>query len=126
MILLDTHTFIWLNLNMKRVNAKIVRAVKAEYDLALATVSLWEIGMLDEYKKISLPYAYENWVEDTLKSTGVQLLPLTKEIAMRTNRLPMHGDPVDQVIAATALIHKCRLATEDRKLLNLPWLRTIK
>jgi PIN domain nuclease of toxin-antitoxin system len=37
-----------------------------------------------------------------------------------------HRDPADQIIAATARFHGCPLVTSDRKILDYPYVDTIK
>ncbi|MGD2093199.1 MAG: type II toxin-antitoxin system VapC family toxin [Candidatus Aminicenantes bacterium] len=50
------------------------------------------------------------------------------EIAIESTRLPgeFHRDPADQIIAATARFHGCPLVTSDSKILDYPYVDTIK
>ncbi|NQX01351.1 PIN domain-containing protein [bacterium] len=57
---------------------------------------------------------------------GLQLLPLTPEIACDAYRIPnFHGDPADRIIAATARAHYITLVTCDRKLIASPRVKTL-
>jgi PIN domain nuclease of toxin-antitoxin system len=55
----------------------------------------------------------------TLLNAGLTELPLTGEIAMRSNELlSLHGDPADRFIATTAIEHHAELITADEHLLD--------
>jgi PIN domain nuclease of toxin-antitoxin system len=49
---------------------------------------------------------------------GLELVPLTPEIALDSSRLPavFHGDPADRIIVATARSMAARLLTRDQRL----------
>jgi len=61
----------------------------------------------------------EDWVRDALAYPGVQLLPLTPDIAIESTRLPdpFHKDPADRILVATARVLNLSVLTEDRKIL---------
>ena len=44
--------------------------------------------------------------------------PLTREIARTSTRLGVHGDPADEIIVATSVVHNVPLVTRDRQLLR--------
>ena len=50
--------------------------------------------------------------------TRIELIPLTAGIALCAGELPdpFHGDPMDRMIAATAITEKCVLITADSKI----------
>ncbi|MHC6204806.1 hypothetical protein ACYULU_16635 [Breznakiellaceae bacterium SP9] len=50
---------------------------------------------------------------------------MTPEIAALSASISMHGDPADRMIAATAIVHACRLATVDDLLCAMPDLKTV-
>ncbi len=57
MIILDTHIFLWMNLEPKRLPLHILNAIHAEEQLGLSAVSLWETAMLVQYGRVSIPDA---------------------------------------------------------------------
>jgi PIN domain nuclease of toxin-antitoxin system len=81
--------------------------------------------MLEEKGRIKLPMPVLPWLRKALAAPKIKLLPITPEVAARTGRLPMHGDPADRIIAATATVHDCFLATLDGPLREMPLLKTI-
>jgi PIN domain nuclease of toxin-antitoxin system len=126
LIVLDTHIFLWLNLDPKRIPAGIITALDKESTWGIPAISLWEIAMLDSKGRIALPNPALSWLQDVLSPEGIELIPITPEIAVCSGSLAMHGDPADRLIAATAISHGCFLATVDDTLLDMPNLRTIK
>jgi PIN domain nuclease of toxin-antitoxin system len=68
------------------------------------------------------------WFEKALSYPGVQLYNLTPEISIESTRLPgeFHRDPADQIIVATARINECPLITSDHKILDYPYVDTLK
>jgi len=51
--------------------------------------------------------------------------PLTHEIALAARQLPLHQDPADRILAATAQVLDLTLATADERLLGLGDIRTL-
>lgn len=71
-----------------------------------------------------LPADPADWLPAAL--AGIQRhAPVTHEIVLAAERLPLHGDPADRFIAATAQIHDLTLVTADRRLLGLGTIRTL-
>ncbi|MDR0656965.1 MAG: hypothetical protein LBG22_11680 [Treponema sp.] len=46
LIVLDTHIFVWMNLEPDRIPAEIQSAMNAETVFGIPAISLWEIAML--------------------------------------------------------------------------------
>ncbi|MBC7261066.1 MAG: type II toxin-antitoxin system VapC family toxin [Chloroflexi bacterium] len=130
MIVLDTHTWIWWVHGDEQLTQAQREAIEAnENDLiGVSAISCWEIAKLVEYGRLQLPSSLEEWFEEALSYPGVQLLALTPEIAIESTRLPgeFHRDPADQIIVATARVYRCPLATSDDKLINYPYVTTIR
>ena len=68
-----------------------------------------------------------DWLAKATNPDGISLLPLTVDISIESNQLPgiFHRDPADQMITATARVHKLTLLTLDEKLLEYPHVRTL-
>ncbi len=125
MIVLDTHIFLWLNLQPERVPKHIILALKTEEQMGLSAISLWETAMLHSRNRITVPGSLLAWLRAATDIPRLAILPLTLEIAARSESLSIHGDPADRLIAATAMEHNCRLATVDERLLRFESLRTV-
>jgi PIN domain nuclease of toxin-antitoxin system len=125
-IVLDTHIFLWMNLDPERVPFPILNAIEAEDELGLSAISLWETAMLVQYGRVAIPdKAFLDWIRIALDVAKLRILPITPEIAACSGILDMHGDPADRLIAATAMENGCRLATVDQRLVLLKTLQTV-
>lgn len=112
--LLDTHTFLWAAYHEDRLGTEAGRILAATpYEqLAIADISLQEIGLLVDADRISFSESPERAVRELLEF--VTVLPITLEIGLLAPTLPLpHGDQFDRIITATAKLHKLPLMTKD-------------
>jgi PIN domain nuclease of toxin-antitoxin system len=114
-----------MNIKPEKIPATILFAINAEDHLGVPAISLWEIAMLARKKRIDLARPVLPWLEEALSMPKIELVPITPEIAALSATLPMHGDPADRMIAATAIALDCRLATVDGLLCQMPELKTV-
>jgi len=121
MLLLDTCALIWVA-NGDPIAPAALRAVNravAAGELFLSPVSAWEMGALASRGKLELEVPVEAYVARIFSRPGIQIAPLTPEIAVRASSLPgrFHADPADRLLVATALVLGLRLMTRDQKIL---------
>ena len=83
--------------------------------------------MLEAKGRVRLDRPVSEWLHQVLELPGLELLPLSPGVAVRSARLPpgFHGDPADRLIVATALVEFAPLVTADEKLHRLPGLETV-
>jgi PIN domain nuclease of toxin-antitoxin system len=126
-IVLDTHAFVWWVGRSSRLSALARRTIAASTRRGLAAISLWEISMLVERGRLKLDRDVGDWLSDAVAEEGVEVLELSSEIAVRSTRLAktFHGDPADQLIVATAIVHACPLVTRDERITRFGGVRTI-
>lgn len=122
-LLLDTHVWIWLmngDLTLSHTFLKTVARRQKLDDILISAISIWEIGMLVEKKRIRLEMDCLDWIEKLLALPGVRLVPISPRIAIQSTRLPgiVHGDPTDRILIATAVEENAVLATHDQKILE--------
>jgi len=121
MILLDTCALIWIVNKDPIAPAALTAAERAFHrgELFLSPVSAWEIGALASRGRLKLGVSAEVYVERAFTLPGVQLAPLTPQIAVRSSSLPgnFHSDPADCLLVATALTMGLKLMTRDRRIL---------
>lgn len=133
-LLLDTHVWWWL---MEGEAARLSRGVRTRIEraathgvLAVSTMSVWELGMLEAKGRLRLAVDVRDWVRRSLGLPGLTTVPLTPSIALESTRLPgaPHGDPADRILTATARLRRMTLVTADRALLaygQAGYLRTV-
>ena len=129
MILLDTHIWVWWVHDPERLTflqRETIESHKAE-GLGVSAMSCWEVAKLVEYGRLTLPSSISDWFVQALSGSGVQVLPLSPEIAIASTELPdnFHRDPADQIIVATARWHDFTLITSDRKILKYAHVETV-
>jgi PIN domain nuclease of toxin-antitoxin system len=125
LIILDTHILVWMILDAGRIPPGILSAIADESVLGVPAISLWEIAMLVDKGRIHLPEPVLLWLQRVLAQPKIRLIPINAEIAVRSAALSIHGDPADRLIAASALVLQCPLATVDRNLVSMPELPTV-
>jgi PIN domain nuclease of toxin-antitoxin system len=128
-ILLDTHIWVWWVHGDSRLGKSSMDLLKEHeaQGLGISIISCWEVAKLVEYKRLDLPGRVEEWMEQALRYPGIRLLELTPQIVVEATQLPgdFHRDPADQLIVATARIHRIPLATVDRKILTYEEVETL-
>jgi PIN domain nuclease of toxin-antitoxin system len=86
-------------------------------EFGLAAISVWEVGRKHQLGKLKLHMALRDWLRGAL-SAHIHLLPLGEEVVSDAMALPAFPtrDPADELIVATARVHKLTLLTTDTKL----------
>src|SRR5262245_14758974 len=119
-LLLDTHTILWLTEQVPRLGRAARRSCDAALvaaELAIPTVALFELGWGLTRGRMQGPKDVRAW-RNRILSLGVREISLSAEIAMTAVELEdLHGDPLDRIIVATALVENAVLLTADRPLL---------
>ena len=131
MIVLDTHVLVWWVANpeklSKRAQEKIAREVKKGGQLLASSISVWEIYLLVAKNKLSFSVDVDTWLEKVESLPFMQFIPVDNKIAAKSVNLPepLHSDPTDRIIIATALQNGADLITSDKRILAYPSVRSI-
>lgn len=128
MIILDTCALIFDALSPEKLTIKakkIINYSSKQAQLFCCDISLWEIVMLIEKKRIDPGIETESFLQLILDARDIQVLPITIEIAAASSHYTNHFDPADRIIAATTFYHKASLITSDKKLSKLSSLNII-
>ncbi len=115
MIVLDTHAWIFLADDPKRLG-KMARRLVAKADrVGVAAISLWELTLLVEKGRLALDRELLPWTRDALADPRIELLPLTPAVVAMAHQLrgALDGDPGDRIIVATTLVEGAKLVTKD-------------
>ena len=121
-MLLDTHVLIrWLfdagELSRSQLRA-LESAVRRGEPVALSAISLLEIAVLASRERPALKAPLDELFQDLNSNPAFRVLPLTYEVALDVASLGVLRDPADRVIAATARVHRLRLLTSDRRIIE--------
>lgn len=127
MILLDTCALVWLSDGGAVLSAKAKAALSANAGACyVSAISAFEVALLVERRRLTLPQPPANWFAAVLRFHGLQELPITGAIAATAVTLPpIHRDPADRFIIATALRHGLAVVTADATIGKYPGLRVI-
>jgi PIN domain nuclease of toxin-antitoxin system len=129
MIVLDTHIWVWWvhgDARLTKAQTEVIQDSELDV-IGVSPISCWEVAKLVEYRRLKLPCPISKWLKQALSYPGIRILELTPEIAVESTQLPgkFHRDPVDQIIVATARIHKCPLVTSDKRIRKYGHVHTI-
>jgi PIN domain nuclease of toxin-antitoxin system len=121
--LLDTHVWIWWNLNPSKLSKKVIKIITdtKNYDeMLLSAISIWEFCKLVEKKRIVLSCDTEEWINNAIVMPKFRIVQLTSTISYKSTSLPapFHNDPADQIIVATAREENATILTSDHRILN--------
>lgn len=121
--LLDTHVWIWMqeaDRQLPLLAIRMLEAAQRERRLFASVISVLEIAQLESKGRVQLTLNIHGWLEQSFADQGIQLLPVTPEIAVASTRLPgnLHRDPADRILSATARTEGLTLLTRDVRLLD--------
>ena len=120
MILLDTHVIVWLLIAPEKLSKPareaILHARRNAEKIGFSPVSIYEIANAVRRGRLEVFSGTEDFV--AALQSKFEVVPLTTEIAICAGQLSeiFPGDPVDRMIAATAIVNDCTLITEDGKI----------
>jgi PIN domain nuclease of toxin-antitoxin system len=103
-----------------RATADFLDALPLDARPYLADISLWEVAMLVERRRLEFSIPLGDWLEAAAHPRSVRLQAITPGIASEVAALPgaFHRDPADRVIVATCRVMKLPLLTRDRRILR--------
>ena len=130
MIILDTCVLIFDAIDKKKLSStakKVIIAAEERGQLFCCDISLWEIAMLVQKKRLKIKEESEAFINLILKARAIKVLEITPLIATLSTTHPgfQHYDPADRLIAATTICHGAKLVTCDRQLSHVPQLTII-
>lgn len=118
MILLDTHTVLWVVDDRDELSATARKLVSEADRLAVADITWYELAWLLDTGRIAVSMESERWLRRVAEQHVT--LPVSWSIAHRAATLSRHGtfpkDPADRLIYATAVEHRLSLVTKDHAL----------
>jgi PIN domain nuclease of toxin-antitoxin system len=116
-IVVDTHVLLWWSNSPGLISPAADIAFSNADVVAVSAITAWEIAILRRRKRIEIENDALPWLQDLTASRGLRVLPVTIEIGIRAAELhEILRDPIDCLIAATALTHGVALVTKDERI----------
>ena len=110
MINLDTHMLVFaLAGELRRREQTLLR----DQAWGISGIVLWELAKLIRLGRLQLDLG-NRLVRSTLAT--VHTWPIDLEVAQQSTNLDFQGDPADELIAATSIVHEVPLLTRDRRI----------
>lgn len=115
-LVLDTSALLMWTLAPERLTKPAARAIAKAKPIGLlaSAISLWEIGLKVQQKKLMLGLEFAEYVRRLELVAELTLLPVDVRTWLHTLELDWsHRDPADRVIVATADLRGVPLVTSD-------------
>jgi PIN domain nuclease of toxin-antitoxin system len=115
-LLLDTHIFLWVISSPERLSGSARRALRStENELVFSCVSLWEMALKVEARKLDIPLN-RDFIDERLRDMGVsRVLSVTPSHVYTMLSIPrIHADPFDRLLAAQCVSENLCLLSADR------------
>ena len=130
MIMFDTHVWLWFISNPELLSKKANQAVDAalrKEKIFISSISAWEVALLVCNKRLQLTLDAADWVAKSERLPFFEFIPVDNFIAIKSFNLPkpLHSDPADRIIIATAISQGASLVTKDEKILKYSHVKTI-
>jgi len=123
--LLDTHAVIWYFQNSSELPQEIMEIIQStENDVYICSISLWEIAIKVNLKKLKLDIAFDELIKD-IKNRDFGILQIEDTYLQGLSSLPfIHKDPFDRLLIAAALADDLTIITVDENIqkYDVPWI----
>ena len=127
-ILLDTCAVIYAISEEEKLSESARQALVAEdAEIFVSPISCAEIACAYDRGRLELDRHWRLWFRAAIEQNSWTCLPIDLPVIEEAYSLPhpVHGDPADRILLATARVLACRLLTCDRKLLEYPHAETV-
>jgi PIN domain nuclease of toxin-antitoxin system len=121
-IILDTHIWLWLvNGNFDLFPARWRELIESAEQVGISPISCYEVALAHQKGRIKISTPLLEWFSQGITPFGIELFPIDERIAARAVELsPVHQDPFDRLIIATALEYDAKLASVDNLFARYP------
>ncbi len=113
--LLDTHTFLWFVNDNPKLSVRLKDLIEDENNVSyLSIASLWEMSIKYNLGKLTLAPDYEEFIEEEVVKSSINLLNIELEHLKINATLPFHHRaPFDRLIIAQSLAEELPIITVD-------------
>ena len=130
MIILDTHVWVLFVSNPELLSKRAKKSLDTAMEkkgILISSISTWEVALLVAKKKLRLTLDLSDWIAKSEALPFITFIPVDNSIAIKSVNLPqpLHSDPADRIIIATAISMGAPLVTKDEKILKYHHVQTI-
>lgn len=113
--LLDTHTFLWWNLDDPQLSERARETIaNGENEIFISAASAWEIAIKAAKGRLVLPEEPAQYLAARISQYHFQALPVQISHAVHVYGLPdYHADPFDQLLIAQCQLESMPLISKD-------------
>lgn len=115
-MILDTCAVLWLASGSKKLSRPTLKEINEAPAVYVSAISGFEIAIKAAKGKLKLPNPPQEWFEKVVEHHGIAILPLDLHSCITAAQLPpIHDDPCDRFIIATAKLHDLAVVTADER-----------
>jgi PIN domain nuclease of toxin-antitoxin system len=115
-MILDTCALLWLASGSKKLSRAALKQINEAPALYVSTISGFEIAIKVARGKLKLPLPAQEWFDRVADHHGISILPLELNVCIAAAQLsPIHDDPCDRFIIATAKENGLTVVTADER-----------
>ena len=115
-VILDTCALLWLADGSKKLSRSTLREINEAPAVYVSAISGFEIAIKTAKGKLKLPRPPQEWFEKIVEHHGLTVLPLELNACVAAAELPpIHDDPCDRFIIATAKLNDLPVITADER-----------
>ena len=110
MVSLDTHVLVFA---LADTLTPAERRTLSANSWSISAIVLWELAKLVQLGRLQLDLDDGHTVRAL---SAIHVWPIDLNVSVQSTRLDFVGDPADELIAATAVVHDVPLVTRDRRI----------
>ena len=115
-MILDTCALLWLAGGSKKLSRAALKEINAASVVNVSAISGFEMSLKTGAGKLKLSHPVEEWFKRVAEHHGLTILPLDLEACIAAANLPpIHDDPFDRFIIATAKLSDLTVVTADEQ-----------
>lgn len=120
--LLDTCAWIDAFSAPELLKPAVRKTINAQRVVHVSAISLLEVARKEAKGELVFGMPLADWFRIALPQNRVKVIEASPDIAIDATRLPewAHKDPADQLVVATARVHRLTVVTSDGKILSYP------
>ena len=117
--LLDTHIFLWVIFDEKKLSEKAKKIIKdLDNQIYISVITYWEISLKYSIGKLDLVGIKPDDLPKQAVKVGIETLKLSEDLVSTFYRLPKteHKDPFDRLIIWQAINENITLISKDKEM----------